>query len=123
MQATSLSIVDTLYSADAVEFCPLNPRLFAVGTYQIEKDESTVPAPAPPPAAGDDDSSDEEDAPRAVEPVVTRYGRCLLYEIDEEGGNLSVILFPAQQIASTADEPRLATDEKLSDSTVLLSST
>lgn len=86
MQATSLSTVDTLYSADAVEFCPGNSRLFAVGTYQIEKDESAVPVPVPKAAA--DDSGDEDDAPLALEPVVTRYGRCLLYEIDEEGSSL-----------------------------------
>lgn len=85
MQTASLSTVDTLYSADAVEFCPGNSRLFAVGTYQIEKDESAVPAPS---SAVREDDEDEEDAPPAVEPVVTRYGRCLLYEIDEEGGNL-----------------------------------
>lgn len=90
MQATSLSTVDTLYSADAIEFCPGNPRLFACGTYQIEKDESNVvpPPPAATAAADGGDESDEDDGPAAPEPVVTRYGRCLLYEIDENGGNL-----------------------------------
>lgn len=89
MQAVSLSTVDTLYSADAIEFCPNNPRLFACGTYQIEKDESAVAVPAAA-AASDEEEGDEEAAP-AGEPVVTRYGRCLMYEIDEDGRNLYVI--------------------------------
>jgi hypothetical protein len=75
MEATSLSTVDTLYSADAIEFCPGNSRLFACGTYQIEKDESGVVDPA-------------EGEERTSEPVVRRYGRCLLYEIDADGRNL-----------------------------------
>lgn len=73
MEAKSLSTVDTLYSADAIEFCPGNPHLFACGTYQIEKDESNVVV----------DEEGETSAPK-----VERFGRCLLYEIDGEGGSL-----------------------------------
>jgi diphthine methyl ester acylhydrolase len=92
MQAVSLSTVDTLYSADAIEFCPNNPRLFACGTYQIEKDESAIAAP--PPIAADDEEEGEDEGAPAVEPVVTRYGRCLMYEIDEDGRNLYVLPHP-----------------------------
>lgn len=73
MDAKSLSTVDTVYSADAIEFCPDNSLLFACGTYQIEKDESGVVL---------------EEGEEKVAPTVRRYGRCLLYEIDQEGGSL-----------------------------------
>lgn len=65
IHATSLSQSDTVFSADAIEFCPLNPLVFVCGTYQIEK------------------SSEE-----SVNPTVTRHGRSLLYEIDQDGSNL-----------------------------------
>lgn len=89
MQSRSLSTVDTIFSADAIEFCPTNPRLFACGTYQIEKDESGVKqVAAEGEGAGEGEEDEEEDEQPASVPVVTRYGRCLLYGIDEEGGNL-----------------------------------
>lgn len=111
MQAVTLSTVDTLYSADAIEFCPNNPRLFACGTYQIEKDESAVAAPPPVEADQGEDGADEG-AP-AVEPVVTRYGRCLMYEIDEDGRNLYVFsqptTTPTRQVTSHFSQTRSST--------------
>jgi diphthamide biosynthesis protein 7 len=88
--AISSASTATVYSADSVEFSPFNPSIFVVGTYQIEKDPIV-----PPPAVvkdgtdkdADDDSSDEEDA-FEPSPTITRYGRCLLYEIDPDGTNL-----------------------------------
>jgi diphthamide biosynthesis protein 7 len=79
MQAESLSQADTEFSADAVEFCPLNSRIFACGTYQVDKEDAPVPV-----LSGDD-------AEDAVSPTVTRRGRLLLYEIDEDGRNLCAL--------------------------------
>ncbi|KAL7336774.1 WD40-repeat-containing domain protein [Rhodotorula toruloides] len=66
MEAASLASVDTVYSADAIEFCPGRPRLFACGTYQVEGTE-----------AGTSSS-----------PSFTRYGRCLLYQVGSDGQSL-----------------------------------
>lgn len=86
MEATSLSAVDTVYSADAVEFCPGRPGLLACGTYQVVKDESSVPvAKADSEAAAD---GEEDPTAASTSPEFTRYGRCLLYQIDSEGKNL-----------------------------------
>ncbi|GAA6005720.1 hypothetical protein JCM10207_005308 [Rhodosporidiobolus poonsookiae] len=75
----SLASVDTEYSADAIEFCPGIPNLFACGTYQVVKGETDAPAPP------EDDNGEGESS----SPTVTRYGRCLLYEVDSEGKNLN----------------------------------
>ena len=105
----SLSTVDTAYSADSVEWCPGRPTLFAVGTYQIEKDAVEPPTEAEGEAdevadklaaatlkedrnrEGDSDE-DEEDGgdgeKAAAGPGFKRYGRCLLYEVDRDGRNV-----------------------------------
>lgn len=75
MEARSRSSTDTLLSADAIEFSP-DPHIFACGTYQIEKDETNAT-----PAAEDGDGD-------AAEPTVSRFGRCLLYEVDGDGSNM-----------------------------------
>lgn len=36
----TLHVFDTQYSADSVEWCQENENLFAVGTYQLAKDET-----------------------------------------------------------------------------------
>ncbi|GAA5956021.1 hypothetical protein JCM8115_004389 [Rhodotorula mucilaginosa] len=87
MEATSLSAVDTVYSADAVEFCPGRPGLLACGTYQVVKDESSVPA-AEANSAGAAADGEEDPTAASTSPEFTRYGRCLLYQIDSEGKNL-----------------------------------
>lgn len=89
MEATSLSAVDTVYSADAVEFCPGRPGLLACGTYQVVKDESSVTA-ARVDSGGAAAAADSEEDPTAASssPDFTRYGRCLLYQIDSEGKTL-----------------------------------
>jgi len=66
LQAESISYFDTEYSADSIEFCPSIPLLFACGTYQVDKQESTG-------------SSD---------PTVVRKGRCYLFKLDRNGHNL-----------------------------------
>lgn len=88
MEAASLSYADTVYSADAVEFCPGRPHLFACGTYQVVQDEASA-NPATP-AAADPNEDEEEAAIASTSPDFTRYGRCLLYEVDRGGRNLYV---------------------------------
>lgn len=107
---TSLSTVDTVYSADSVEWCPGQPTLFAVGTYQIEKDpvpeavdeaaESLAKTCLADDGEGqswsdDEDSGEDEDGAEgsgggkaAGGPGYKRYGRCLLYQVDTDGKNV-----------------------------------
>ncbi len=102
----SLSTVDTIYSADSVEWCPGRPGLFAVGTYQIEKDpvkEDEVDEAAaelekvkvaddegdgPNGDEVEDDGEGSSGGTAASGPGYKRYGRCLLYEVDRDGTNL-----------------------------------
>lgn len=92
MEAASLASVDTVYSADAIEFCPGRPRLFACGTYQVVKGdeengsgETTTAVEAP----------DEEgtEAGTSSSPSFTRYGRCLLYQVGSDGQSLCVLRY------------------------------
>ncbi|GAA5994760.1 diphthamide synthase [Rhodotorula paludigena] len=85
MQASSLSFADTDYSADAVECCPGEPHLFAVGTYQVLKAGERAGAPQ---SAAERGEADEVEEVQEGSPEVTRCGRCLLYEVDGEGRNL-----------------------------------
>ncbi|GAA5952882.1 hypothetical protein JCM21900_004253 [Sporobolomyces salmonicolor] len=87
MEALSLSYEDTVYSADAVEFCPGKPYFFACGTYQVVKGEKGEGI------AGDEEEEEQEEQTEGgkSDPTVTRYGRCLLYETDGEGKNLKEI--------------------------------
>ncbi|KAI9204437.1 WD40-repeat-containing domain protein [Polychytrium aggregatum] len=47
MSPTTLARIDTEYSADSVEFCPVSDhqRIMALGTYQVIKTEDDTPAP------------------------------------------------------------------------------
>lgn len=72
MQAPSLDLVDTEYSACSISTCPNNREIVACGLYQVVKDEQ---------AEQIDESS----------PVTKRLGRCLLMELTEDDGKLSVI--------------------------------
>lgn len=87
MEASSLSFADTDYSADAVECCPGEPHLFAVGTYQVLKAGERAGAPQ---SAAERGEADEVEEVQERSPEVTRCGRCLLYEVDGEGRNLYV---------------------------------
>lgn len=80
--AVSRSSVDTVYSADSLEFSPHHPAIFTVGTYQLEKPEEAGGAPATEPElmAGYDD-----DGNMVATPAAKRRGRCLVYETDGEG--------------------------------------
>ncbi|GAA5831863.1 hypothetical protein JCM11251_003914 [Rhodosporidiobolus azoricus] len=85
-ESPSLSFADTEYSADAIEFAPGIPNLFACGTYQVVKGESDEKEGAKGVDEGADEAEEEEGM--SSSPTVTRYGRCLLYEVDSEGKNL-----------------------------------
>lgn len=94
MVIQSLSTVDTIYSADAIEFSPFNSLLFACGTYQIEKevvqpilDVSKLNIVDDNDSNDDDQDQDDEEVVSSV-PIVTRYGRCLMYKIDADGTNM-----------------------------------
>ncbi|BGP21770.1 hypothetical protein JCM10295v2_000645 [Rhodotorula toruloides] len=90
MEAASLASVDTVYSADAVEFCPGRPRLFACGTYQVvqsgEESGSTGTATVTKSA-----EEDEAEPGPSSSPSFTRYGRCLLYEVGPDSQSLKEV--------------------------------
>ncbi|KAK8861450.1 hypothetical protein IAR55_002269 [Kwoniella newhampshirensis] len=121
MQATSLSYVDTVYSADSIEFCPWEgyQDLFVCGTYQIIKPEDdTLTPPSTALEAGSngdgtkevshsDSDSDPEEAAGPSGPT-QRVGRILLFQVGDDGRSfqeLQRIETPA--ILDTKWSPRL----------------
>jgi diphthamide biosynthesis protein 7 len=66
MQAPSLDLVDTEYSACSISACPSDRSIVACGLYQVVKDESAEQV---------DESS----------PATKRLGRCLLMQMDDDG--------------------------------------
>lgn len=81
LSARSLGSVDTVYSADSIEFCPVNPDIFVCGTYQLQKVE--VESSTSTKNAEDSDT----DEPSAS-PATRRLGRALVYEVTEGGNSL-----------------------------------
>lgn len=69
---------DTEYSADSVEFCPVEPfqNVFAIGTYQVIKNEEQK-------QDVHDGSSDEESG--YFSPEMSRLGRIYVKGIDNNG--------------------------------------
>lgn len=87
--ATSLSRVDTDYSADCVEFCPFEgyQDIFVCGTYQVlEPSVSAAPSGESSGSEGAirDEEEDEVEAPAPKQ--TNRTGRLLLFQVDKEGG-------------------------------------
>ncbi|GMK59058.1 hypothetical protein CspeluHIS016_0700730 [Cutaneotrichosporon spelunceum] len=74
----SLAQVDTVYSADSIEFCPLKgyERYFTCGTYQLLDPVTGELAPAPGTSTTPAPASEGGDAP------APRVGRLLLYSLD-----------------------------------------
>ncbi|GAA6063011.1 hypothetical protein JCM10212_002652 [Sporobolomyces blumeae] len=110
MQATSLSFVDTVYSADSIEFCPARPNLFACGTYQVVKSEENKSSKSESGAASVTGGSEQDEGEDEVksDPTVTRYGRCLLYSVDNEGKNVKELQrFDGPAILDMKWSPRL----------------
>ncbi|KAJ9109161.1 hypothetical protein QFC21_000489 [Naganishia friedmannii] len=92
LEPQSLQSEDTVYSADSIEFSPVQQDVFVCGTYQIQKVEeakvsevsqagSATDAQTGEPVAADD-SSDEDANPA---PRTTRLGRALVYKVAEDG--------------------------------------
>ncbi|WVN90475.1 uncharacterized protein L203_105711 [Cryptococcus depauperatus CBS 7841] len=75
IKATSLAQVDTLYSADSIEFCPFEgfKDLFVCGTYQIVEPETKTLDEASHP-------DEEVQTPRKTQ----RVGRLLLFQVHDE---------------------------------------
>lgn len=116
MEPPSLSSVDTEYSADAIEWCPGKPHLFACGTYQVVKGEEEQPIVPPGTEQRNEDEEedqegDEGEGESSSSPTVTRYGRCLLYEVDSEGKNLCVD-FPPPFTAARQSLTRVSTSRQ-----------
>ncbi|KAI8603809.1 WD40-repeat-containing domain protein [Dissophora ornata] len=86
----SLDSDDTIYSADSIEFCPIqsHAHLLVCGTYQLAKDESedqpsTEAVEEPAPASTDSNSSaDDDDEEVKVEKPMLRLGRLLVYDVE-----------------------------------------
>ncbi|WVQ74488.1 hypothetical protein IAR50_004089 [Cryptococcus sp. DSM 104548] len=86
-KALSLAYVDTVYSADSIEFCPFDgfQDLFVCGTYQIVKPEEGRAAQTPQEGAKDkDEDSDSDEEEEFVPQLTQRVGRLLLFQVDEE---------------------------------------
>jgi hypothetical protein len=75
--ANSLGSVDTVYSADSIEWSPFRDDIFVCGTYQIQKLEGEK-------ASIKGDQSEEE----SDSPAIKRLGRALVYQVAEEGRSL-----------------------------------
>jgi hypothetical protein len=72
-----LGSVDTVYSADSIEWSPFRDDIFVCGTYQIQKLEGEK-------ASIKEDQSEEE----SDSPAIKRLGRTLVYQVAEEGRSL-----------------------------------
>lgn len=84
MTARSLGCVDTVYSADCIEFSPVNPTIFVCGTYQLQKVEEKQND-----SNGDaENAADDESQAAAASPVTRRVGRALVYEVTGGGDSL-----------------------------------
>lgn len=96
--ASSAQSEDTVYSADSIEFSPVQQDVFVCGTYQIQKAKQdkaskdlqtrSVPNGKSGEASNEDDSSDDSVNPA---PKTTRLGRALVYRVAEDGQSLYVI--------------------------------
>jgi diphthamide biosynthesis protein 7 len=100
--AASLFQVDTVYSADCIEWCPFDgfQDIFICGTYQVlepklpEKEGDASQARG----NGSDAEEDEDELSDAPKKQTQRTGRLLVFEVDGETGSAWVF-----------DNPRLST--------------
>ncbi|KAJ9125508.1 hypothetical protein QFC22_000469 [Naganishia vaughanmartiniae] len=110
LEPQSLQSENTVYSADSIEFSPVQQDVFVCGTYQIQKvEEDKVSRELQATSAPDektndeidDDDTSEDDANRA--PKTTRLGRTLVYRVAEDGQSLYVTSLPS--VESLTPEP------------------
>lgn len=90
--AESIQSVDTEYSADSIEFSPVQHDIFVCGTYQIEKldemnDKADIGANQ---RTVHDENEDSEEEGSAAAPRTRRKGRALVYRVAEDGQSLCV---------------------------------
>jgi hypothetical protein len=68
--------IDTIYSADSVEFCPQSPNTIAIGTYQVLEPNKDGASSGQSPG----DNGEEEQSVKTA-----RTGRLYLYEFNSDG--------------------------------------
>ncbi|WVQ94527.1 hypothetical protein IAU59_001606 [Kwoniella sp. CBS 9459] len=115
-RATSLAYVDTLYSADSIEWCPFQgyQDIFVCGTYQIIKPEepSSSRTDAIQKSEGVDDDGDNSDDQFEYEAgpskPTQRVGRLLVFQVGEDQATLNEIQrIETAAILDTKWSPRL----------------
>lgn len=99
--AESLQSEDTVYSADSIEFSPVQQDIFVCGTYQIQKVEDTAKTEGEQKKVTEDSGHDEE---TASAPKTRRLGRALVYQVAEDGQSLYVA-YPLVYYSDFASPP------------------
>ncbi|OCF39592.1 WD40 repeat domain 85 [Kwoniella heveanensis CBS 569] len=109
--APSLAYVDTLYSADSIEWCPFEgyQNIFVCGTYQIVKQEEAVD-PRSENDKGDEGASESDEEVEAGPSKPTeRVGRLLVFRVGEDQVTLNEIQrIETAAILDTKWSPRLS---------------
>jgi diphthine methyl ester acylhydrolase len=85
--APSLASVDTVYSADSIEFCPDRNDIFVCGTYQIEEIGASSSSSSDVITANQTGETTSNEDLETVDdqytsgPATRRLGRALVYQI------------------------------------------
>nr|XP_018264604.1 WD40 repeat domain 85 [Kwoniella dejecticola CBS 10117]OBR86762.1 WD40 repeat domain 85 [Kwoniella dejecticola CBS 10117] len=110
MQAKSIAYVDTVYSADSIEWCPFEgyQDIFVCGTYQIIKPEDAEQAAVPDPSVDvmHEDSEEEEIEAGPSKPT-QRKGRLLVYQVAEDDSLTEIQRIETPAILDTKWSPEL----------------
>ncbi|WRT65597.1 uncharacterized protein IL334_002542 [Kwoniella shivajii] len=114
MQAISLAHVDTIYSADSIEWCPFEgyEDSFVCGTYQIIKPEEASlhePTQLEKKERGEEESDDDDDddVDEGPSKPTQRKGRLLLYHVDDDDTLAEVRRIETPAILDTKWSPKL----------------
>ncbi|WVQ64803.1 uncharacterized protein L199_002972 [Kwoniella botswanensis] len=109
-QANSLAYVDTVYSADSIEWCPFDgfQDIFVCGTYQIVKPEEQIQTKEQQPEGADkgDDDEEEEFYIGPSKPT-QRVGRLLVYQVEEDDSLTEIQRIETPAILDTKWSPKL----------------
>jgi diphthamide biosynthesis protein 7 len=89
--ADSIQSEDTVYSADSIEFSPVQHDIFVCGTYQIEKMEEMKDKVENEVSQKSDNDDDDEEEEAASAPKTRRLGRALVYQVAGDGQSLYVL--------------------------------